>query len=197
MPSARRNARSKSREPNVLAFVIGMAVLVGFVLLTTALNSFWLGLLVILSPFIALGIFIWRFPVHRQRVFAVFRLVKKTGVALLTDEALDEEIESEQKNPRKRIPAVVRNRVNERDKSCRFPRCRAKLTSYDVHHIDQDSSNSEDPKNLLLLCPNHHRVLHRMNRPPVSQAHIRQLRAWGNGNYETQYQHPENWGRNN
>ena len=123
--------------------------------------------------------------------------MKKTGFALLTEEALTEEIDTEQKNPRVRIPAVVRNRVNERDKSCRFPRCRVKLTSYDVHHIDQDSSNSVDPKNLLVLCPNHHRVLHRTNRPPVAQSHIRQLRAWWNGNYKTTYQQSEQWGGKN
>lgn len=189
--------KSKKREPNTLAFVVGFAALVGFVFLTTALNSFWLALLAVLSPFILLGIFVWRFPKYRQPVFSGLKFVKTTGFALLTEEALTEEIEKEQKSPRVRIPAEVRNRVKERDKSCRFPKCKVNLTSYDVHHIDQDSSNSLDRKNLLVLCPNHHRVLHRTNRPPVAQSHIRLLRAWANDNYETTYQQPEQWGGNN
>ncbi len=197
MPTPSRKTKSKGREPNTLAVVIGIAALFGFVTLTTALNSFWLGLLIILSPFAALGIYVWRVPVHRQPVLNALRFMKKTGFQLLTEEALTKEIELEQKSPRVRIPSEIRNRVLERDKSCKFPKCKVGLTTHDVHHIDQDSSNSEDPKNLLVLCPTHHRLIHRTNRPQVSQAHIRQLRAWGNGNYETQYQHPDSWGGNN
>lgn len=36
----------------------------------------------------------------------------------------------------------------------------------DVHHIDENRQNN-DPRNLVILCPNHHALLHRKNSSSV------------------------------
>ena len=89
----------KNREINTLGFVVIMAAFVAFALLTAALDSFWLGLAIVLLPFIALAIYAWKVPERRPQIVAIFNFVKTKGVELLTEEQrVTKAIESE-KNP--------------------------------------------------------------------------------------------------
>jgi len=186
--------KRKSRQINVWGFWGGVGVVVGFVLLGAALGSYLLALLLVALPFIAVAIYAWRVPQHRSQIVSTLMFLKSAGVGLLTDEQQIIQVIENEKKSRKKVPASVSKTVQERDKRCRFPKCRMRQESYpDIHHIDQDNTHSDDPGNLLLLCPNHHRRIHTLNRFPVSESHIKQLRAWGRGNYETQYQSPRYW----
>jgi hypothetical protein len=186
--------KTRSRQINGWGFWLAVGAVVGFVLLGAALGSYLLALLVVALPFVAIAIYAWRVPQHRTQIVSTLMFLKTAGVGLLTDEQqITQAIENEKKS-RKRVPDSVSKSVRDRDKRCRFPKCLMRRESYaDIHHIDQVNSNSDDPGNLILLCPNHHRRIHTLNRFPVDKAHIQQLRAWARGNYETQYQSPRYW----
>ena len=74
---------------------------------------------------------------------------------------------------RRTLPIDVRNRVlHEAGYKCSVPSCRCILT-FDMHHLDPvKDGGSDDPENLLALCPTCHRLYHKGEIP------IESLRAW-------------------
>ena len=62
--------------------------------------------------------------------------------------------------PRPAIPVDVRREILiEANYRCAVPRCMSAVT-IDVHHIDQNAG-SNDPSNLIALCPTCHTAFHR------------------------------------
>lgn len=76
-------------------------------------------------------------------------------------------------NKRKQIPIEIRRQVlHEAGFKCANPTCRTILT-LDVHHLDYVSEGgSNQPANLLALCPNCHTLHHKGQIPKES------LRSW-------------------
>ncbi len=59
------------------------------------------------------------------------------------------------------IPAATRRYVLARDQQCRVPGCGARRR-LDVHHvIHRSDGGTNDPCNLIAICPAHHRMHHR------------------------------------
>jgi hypothetical protein len=59
------------------------------------------------------------------------------------------------------IPSVTRRHVLLRDRICRVPGCQARRR-LDVHHIvHREHHGTNDPSNLVAICPHHHRMHHR------------------------------------
>jgi hypothetical protein len=75
---------------------------------------------------------------------------------------------------RKSLTVDVKSTVlHEAGYKCGNPSCRHILT-LDIHHLDQvGDGGSDDPQNLLALCPNCHALHHRENGIPIDS-----LRAW-------------------
>lgn len=76
-------------------------------------------------------------------------------------------------NKRKRIPIETKQQVlHEAGYRCSNPACRTILT-LDVHHLDYVAEGgSNNPNNLLALCPNCHSLHHKGHIPSES------IRAW-------------------
>lgn len=65
------------------------------------------------------------------------------------------------------IPAAVRRHVLARDHGCRVPGCGSRVR-LDLHHvIHRRDGGSNDTRNLIAICPHHHRMHHR-NRLGIS-----------------------------
>lgn len=59
------------------------------------------------------------------------------------------------------IPAATRRHVLARDHGCRVPGC-GTTKRLDVHHvIHRADHGTNDPANLVAICPTHHRMHHR------------------------------------
>ena len=57
------------------------------------------------------------------------------------------------------VPPALRRTLEARDRGCRFPGCRLRVT--DAHHIEHWADGGETSlKNTLLLCGRHHRLVH-------------------------------------
>jgi 5-methylcytosine-specific restriction endonuclease McrA len=60
---------------------------------------------------------------------------------------------------RRTVPPAVRRALIARDRHCRFPGCACRHT--DAHHVVHWADGGRtDLKNLVLLCPRHHRAVH-------------------------------------
>lgn len=58
------------------------------------------------------------------------------------------------------VPAAIKRAVWARDRGCRFPGCGRKRY-VDAHHVKHWSAGGETSlDNLMLLCPEHHRLVH-------------------------------------
>jgi hypothetical protein len=60
------------------------------------------------------------------------------------------------------VPAHIRRGVVLRDKGCAFPGCERPASACDSHHIREWLQGGPTQiDNLVLLCPHHHRLIHR------------------------------------
>lgn len=57
------------------------------------------------------------------------------------------------------VPVSIRRALEHRDRCCRFPGCTNRIC--DAHHVQHWADGGDTKlKNLLLLCPTHHRLVH-------------------------------------
>ncbi|MGH8130403.1 MAG: DUF222 domain-containing protein [Steroidobacteraceae bacterium] len=58
------------------------------------------------------------------------------------------------------VPSAIKRALRARDRGCRFPGCTHKRYT-DAHHVEHWASGGETSlKNLILLCTQHHRLVH-------------------------------------
>jgi len=77
---------------------------------------------------------------------------------LLTNEGMPLELG----RTRRIVPAWLRRALAARDGGCTFPNCPKPAEWADAHHIEHWASGGETSlRNLVLLCPFHHRIVHR------------------------------------
>jgi len=133
----------------------------------------WLWL-VPLALVVAAGYLAYRYPSVRTGL-------RETGVFLANavGEVFRDEGTSKRKAERTAIPAAMRQAVMARAHNrCQYKGCSvSNKRMLDIHHIDMNPTNSDDPSNLLVVCGNHHKALHSEGRSKA------QVRGWAQGKY--------------
>lgn len=85
------------------------------------------------------------------------RLACDAGIVSMTEDASGAVLNVGRR--RRSVPAALRRALERRDRTCRFPGCRARYC--DAHHITHWADGGETSlDNLVLLCRTHHRRVH-------------------------------------
>jgi len=125
---------------------------------------------------IAAGYLAYRYPTIRTGLqeIGVF-LANAVGEVFKSEEA------SKRKAERIAIPAAMRQTVMARAKNrCQYKGCNVINTKMlEIHHIDLNPANSDDPSNLIVVCGNHHKLLHSEGRCKA------EVKRWARGEYAT------------
>jgi len=132
---------------------------------------------------IAAGYLAYRYPTVRTGLgdIGVF-LANAVGEVLKSQDA------SKRKAERIAIPAAMRQTVMARAKNrCQYRGCGVTNTKMlEIHHIDMIPANSDDPSNLIVMCGNHHKLLHSEGRCKA------EVQRWARGEYAAPRQRPSN-----
>lgn len=91
------------------------------------------------------------------------RLACDAGLVAVMEDAAGNVLDIGRKS--RKVPPAIRRAVRIRDGTCRFPGCEMRR-HVDCHHIIAwEAGGPTSVSNLVLLCPFHHRLLHRAERP--------------------------------
>ena len=172
---------------------IGIAILItgiiGYAALANKLGGLIYPITLLLTISLIIAVVGYKYPKTRPFIYSILTLIWDSLSAVFSQNERD--VQSEK---RVVIPKIIRPECRDRDESCKYPDCSYGLDVCDLHHIDQDNTNSKVVSNLIHLCTNHHRTIHDTNKKPVLTAHINQLKSWTKNNYTTQYQKPIGYG---
>tara|TARA_Y100000590_G_C15494556_1_gene929149 strand:+ start:138 stop:764 length:627 start_codon:yes stop_codon:yes gene_type:complete len=166
-----------------------ITVLIGYAYLAEKFGGLIYPILLLLVVIILVALIGYKYPKTRPFIFSFLRLIWGFISAVFSESGRNIRLEK-----RVAIPNKIRDECRNRDKGCKYPKCNNSLDVCDLHHIDQDNTNSKKTSNLIHFCTNHHRRIHNTNKKPVTNNHIKQLQAWTRDNYETQYQKASSYG---
>lgn len=144
--------RKRSIRPE---FIFG-ALIIGIIIFASVM-SWWqthsaIGWAIIVLLLAAFSFSLYRFPEFRRWIL---KKGKSTTEKLITDGG---------EPPREQVPGHIYRAVMARARGrCENPDCNSTVRPQ-IHHINQNNTDSADQRNLIALCPNCHTEVHRTNK---------------------------------